>query len=700
MLTAWATSPFLPARALTAYSCDSPQANYTAISLYEAAPCPDPKTSYHKPETRRVQIIQAGQKLEVRGWACQASHSVIHRICGWDSLSYGSGGDNIYAEPLGISGPECAHAANYGRITIQGRTMHVQRGHVSKESWWTQGEESSDGTCYPDSFSFKGKYYPSATQKMYISFKIVEVIGKLNLASGQVAFPNGVRGDYHTGWVEDAAEGTLVWKTREESCIATLSEVFRGQATIRRRNDLGSTLSLDGSILQVADAHTEQFAGFLIKERVPMCGRLCYQTQVEGALACFYEDKKPLFPYLSFRKDVYSGYASLESKLGGLFIDTNVRMYQYFEDLHSDICKVERMVLSNTLLDLAGGNNLALLHMIGFGYDITTVGATAYITKCEGIQATVRQHQNNCTLETPIILEDGTQTFMNSLTRIIQRFPTIIPCSPITPARFRLSGDWWCQYPALMTCYAPAQLNTTSGRFEAQVFTENMKGGMYSQEQIETHKRWAEVNAARSPLLQMITDRATGRILTGSPHQFGSIVGQKEMEDISWGVTSILFPIVPVLGRIWLHVSGFILLAFVVRVILDGLWHAWDIYQHHGWSFKLLGACWSTAHGIIMSPRAMFNASRRELKEIRGAVNRMYHARFAGKEVEEPEEIEGLPLPEEDEDRRAADKQRQRNRRRRRRWRGLYPRLNRSTSSSSDEESRLRKKGATGAASA
>ena len=106
------------------------------------------------------------------------------------------------------------------------------------------------------------------------------------------------------------------------------------------------------------------------------------------------------------------------------------------------------MVLSNTLLDLAGGNNLALLYMTGFGYEITTDGATAYITKCHGIKATVRQHQNNCTLETPIVLEDGTEAFMNSLTRIVQRFSTIIPCSPIMPGRFRLSGDWWCQYPA------------------------------------------------------------------------------------------------------------------------------------------------------------------------------------------------------------------------------------------------------------
>ena len=78
----------------------------------------------------------------------------------------------------------------------------------------------------------------------------------------------------------------------------------------------------------------------------------------------------------------------------------------------------------------------------------------------------------------------------------------------------------------------------------------------------------------------------------------------------------------------------------------------------------------------------MFNASRHELKEIRGAVNRMYHARFAGREVDEPEEIEGLPIPEENENRQGRNNRRKRNHRNRR-WMGLYPRLNRNSASSS-----------------
>ena len=678
--------------ALVVYSCDSPHANFSSISLYEAAPCPDPVTSYSKPEKKRIQVVQAGEFLEVKGWACQATHTIVHRICGWDSIGYGNGGDNFYPEPLPVTGSECANAVQTGRINVHGHTMHVSKNQVSRDHWWTQGEETSDGTCYPESFSFRGQYYPSATQLTYVFFKIVEVTGKLNLASGQVVFPSGVRGVYKTGWLEDAAEGTLVWQAKDGQCKDKLSEIYRGMSTVRRRADVSPGNGLDGAIVQVADHETDQFAGFLIKERVPLCGRLCYQTQIAGALVCFYEDKKPLFPYLHYKKEIYRETTALEGKLGALFMDTNIRMYQHFEEFHSDVCKVERMVISNTLLDLAGGNDLALLHRLGYGYKVNVVGATAYVTRCQELQAKVEQHQGNCTAEMPVILSDGTKTYANPLTRIIQKYPTIIPCTPIMPARFKLSGSWWCSYPQIMECSPPSLLNTTTGQFEGQVFTQNMRGGLYSQEQIDSHKRWAEINSARSPLLQMITDRATGNVHVGMPHQFGSILGDEEREEITWSVISTVSPLVSIFGRMYLHFSGFVLFCFMLRVVADGLWHFFDIYKKHGLSWKLLGACWSTAHGIIMSPRAMFDASHGELKKVKGAVNRMYEAKFAGKEVEEKVDIEGLPLTEPEEEE-APNSKKKRFRKNKRNWRKIYPKLRRDQyHSSTDDEFRAESK--------
>ena len=684
---------------LTAWNCDSLSVNYTSVSLHGASQCPNPKTSYGKPEPHRVQVVQAGNSLEVPAFVCSATHTIVHRVCGFTSLSYGSGGDNVYAEPLAVSGEECLNAVESGRVNILDHTMHVQKGHISRDSWWTQGYEEPDGTCSPASFQFGESYFPSATQKTYVSFKISETKGKLNLGTGQVIFPPGIRGVYKTGWLEDAAEGTIIWSPhRGGDCRDKLSEVYRGLSTLRRRNDLGSDYTLDGSILQIADSVTNQFAGFLLKERVPLCGRLCYQTQIDGALICFFENNRPLFPLLQFKATVYKETTELESKLGALFLDTNLRMYTHFEDLHSDLCRVERMVLSNTLLDLAGGNTLALQHSLGDGYQVSVVGAVAYITKCEGVSVTVQQHQSNCTLEVPVVDPHGTPLFMNALTKILQRYPTVIPCSPILPARFKLAGDWWCLYPQLTLCSSPSTLNTTTGRFEDQVFTENMRGGLYSPEQIRMHERWSEINAARSPLLQLITDRATGSVRSGMPHQFGSIIGEHELEDVSWGVTGILFPIFPMLGRIWLYISGFIMLLFVLRILLDRAWHCWDIYQHHGWSWKLLGGFWSTAHGVIMSPRAMFNSAPQEIRRVRGAVNKLYSYRYAGQEVEERDHIPGFPLPDDDDmdPRRARqhaarvsrasriEKRRARSEetRGRRRWMGLYPKLSKKGDSS------------------
>ena len=93
-----------------------------------------------------------------------------------------------------------------------------------------------------------------------------------------------------------------------------------------------------------------------------------------------------------------------------------------------------------------------------------------------------------------------------------------------------------------------------------------------------------------------------------------------------------------------------------------------------------------------MSPRAMFDASHGELKKVKGAVNRMYEAKFAGKEVEEKVDIEGLPLTEPEEEE-APNSKKKRFRKNKRNWRKIYPKLRRDQyHSSTDEEFRAESK--------
>ncbi len=66
----------------------------------------------------------------------------------------------------------------------------------------------------------------------------------------------------------------------------------------------------------------------------------------------------------------------------------NLRMYDRFALIQRDLCRVEGQVLENAINTLAGSSNrYALNLLLGPGHWVATVGATAYVTCCQGFQA-------------------------------------------------------------------------------------------------------------------------------------------------------------------------------------------------------------------------------------------------------------------------------------------------------------------------
>ncbi len=97
-------------------------------------------------------------------------------------------------------------------------------------------------------------------------------------------------------------------------------------------------------------------------------------------------------------------------RLGHTHLHTNLQMYDWFTLIQQDLCRVEWQVLENAINTLAGSNNqYALNSLLGPGHWVTTVGATACVTQCQGLQAAqVKYH--NCTQEIPVRLSSSNNT--------------------------------------------------------------------------------------------------------------------------------------------------------------------------------------------------------------------------------------------------------------------------------------------------
>ncbi len=151
---------------------------------------------------------------------------------------------------------------------------------------------------------------------------------------------------------------------------------------------------------------------------------------------------------------------------------------------------MERQVLENAINTLASsGNRYALNSPLGPGHHITTVGAAAYVMRCQRVQA-ARIEYRNCTQEIPVRLASSNNTvkFADPISFMLSNYATIIPCDPVAPPRWNIDGHWYCATPTVELCGAPKELEPKTQEFKDEDFVTGLGGNIYSTAQIRQHR--------------------------------------------------------------------------------------------------------------------------------------------------------------------------------------------------------------------
>ncbi len=230
-------------------------------------------------------------------------------------------------------------------------------------------------------------------------------------------------------------------------------------------------------------------AGLVLRYPEDVCGKRCYATQVEETALCLKRDSKKLEP-ITWKTGFPMEIVTQQTRLGHAHLQTNLRMYNWFALIQHDLCKVERQVLKNALNTLARSNNRYTLNsLLGPGHRVTTVGATAYVTRCQGLQAT-RIEYHNCTQEIPVRLSSSNSSvkFTDPISFTLSNYATVIPCDPVAPPRWNVDGHWYCATPMVEPCKAPKELEPKSRKFRDKDFVTGLGGNIYSNDQIQQHK--------------------------------------------------------------------------------------------------------------------------------------------------------------------------------------------------------------------
>ncbi len=590
--------------AIPVYDCEHELATHEIVDLHEAAPCPDPELDYEVPYNATVQVLQTETELPVEGHAC---HVVLTREvtrCGFNSITYGHS-TPIWGQVVEIPPQDCRHAAATGVAKVDGRAFNATLGVRLDASYFSHGKVDENGNCETESFMSGNLWFDKSYEKTKLQITLRRIRGTADTSTGAVSFHNGLQGRWKDEVLRDAFEGTIVWEAKDPPCDATVSEIYLGRAAIHRRNGAGN---VRGAVVMVAGGQRgDQYAGLVVKQPTSLCGAHCYQTQIASVQVCILREGDAPLPPHTFKASFKQAKVGMQTEVGHLHLGTNMRMHARFAEVQGDLCDLDRRVTHSRLQAVAAADNpYALLDTYGPGHEITVAGAVAYVTKCVAVDAQKASYAN-CTEEVPVSI-NGTLRFANPLLWTLTDFPTVVPCSDLMPVRWLLQGQWYCASPQLRPCHRPQQLEPTVSPYQPTGdITQGLGRGAYTAEQKAEHARfvrsWKGRRAVTARDANAAVDNSLGNGL------LGSTLGPRDVEEIKWTVASFLCPWVPVLGEAWTWISGAMLLAMGVSLLLSCAVRVLVIYYERGFGLWMLGAVFNVVYTLARVPPALVRAA-------------------------------------------------------------------------------------------
>ncbi len=202
---------------------------------------------------------------------------------------------------------------------------------------------------------------------------------------------------------------------------------------------------------------------------------------MEDLSLCLKRDTEKLKP-LAWKTGFSVDLGTQQARLGHAHLQMNLHMYDRFAIIQQDLCKVEQQVLENSINTLAGSSNqYALNSLLGPGHHVTTVGAAAYVTRCQRVQA-ARIEYCICTQEIPVRLASSNNTvkFTDPISFTLSNYAIIIPCDPVVPLRWNIYGHWYCATPTVEPCGALKELEPKTREFKDEDFITGLGGNIYS----------------------------------------------------------------------------------------------------------------------------------------------------------------------------------------------------------------------------
>ncbi len=622
---------------LVVYDCSHPDTTIAAWDMVNPAVCQDMDSDYDYPVNQKVQILQTQKERPITAKRCRIKLTKDVTRCGFNGVTYATQ-TPVFEEIYPITEKECLEAWKNQQITFSAGNHKVPLKIGSKvtTTWISHGSISDNAMCYDEySFVSGGRTFWWSYETTMATVELSSIHGTVDL-HGIIRFPGGLLfNQFHDGSILDNHEGRIVWEAETPRCHERVSSIYHGNATLRAKrgpltND--SRAEVMGAILMLNDDAEERAAGLLLRRPVRLCGKQCYSTQVEGVVACLLALLEAPILHSDFLTHMDSREANVQTQMGFLHLSSNIKANERFKSIQGQICAMERKGIHTKLQMAAEGNKYAFLDVFGKGHHLMNNGASIYVSTCAPINVT-RADPTNCTNEIPVII--GNQTvYADPLTFVVQEFPTIRPCSEITPTRWRIQDTWYCSVPEVSICDAPNQFAPDLDYFlPSSEMTKGLGNGLWTKAQMEAHRDYLRTTDAHGPVEASLTHTSVHN--SRSPGKFGPVLRAEDISQLEVTLGDLFFPFYSWVGTSYVILIGIFGTICVVEILCGGCVRCYVMFIERGCGPWIIGACWTTTFSIFRAPYEILHATVRTIvdqpqqmiDEARARVNR----RDAGK---------------------------------------------------------------------
>ena len=591
--------------AIKAFDCSKPEFG-NEYSLFDVEQCPEASPTRLVQSEDTYSIYQETTIATVTVVECKLRSAELILYCG--HLSHSS---MIKTQVLDmteeLTEEQCRDAGYIGQVKLSPDTIiKVQINSTTRQNVMIKGTVDRTGSCSGESYKIDGQITKNIVVSREYELTVTKYSANFDSQTG-VMLTNGYtmcqigHSSCRTGF------STLIYKYNAPICpliflkTVSLTELQGKQSNFMSDEKISpSGYQSFANITKyekipefdtplVLMSRDDDVLRFIRKEAKIKCNKKVYVTNYDNIyvskhrIADAQTNIKPvdLRQYYYFNNKIDYVYHRLLNTLETIYHETVKRDCL----LHREVLRT-KLTIAITNPDIATPLLSAEIGLFG-----RTVGEVLYTFKCKPVIVTLRQEPDRCTNELPVIFQNQ-NVFLEPVTRMITKNPTVIKCSRALSPKFQINGQVWISLPEQKPVTVPQtlELPKITELLQFSDIQNIAKKGLYTNKALEEASRYILFPRERARIMTVIAREST-RDMQNYP-DFELLLSPEHFKKATASYLKMVWGKFLFLGQIFSGFMGVYITLVALKMLIQRVVSTYTLYKIFGVTWRLtLGCC-------------------------------------------------------------------------------------------------------------